>query len=257
MDPTDRFADVVAADSIPLDLAAVLIGAVGDPACDVPATIGALDDLAATVREASLNGLLAALFGPDGFQGARRSYYHPRNSFMHEVLARRTGIPITLSIVTMEVGRRVGVHLAGVGTPAHFMVRTVAEAEVTFVDPFSFGATHDRASLDAMFASIAPGVDLDPYLQPLGTADILRRMLTNLVVNYRRLGDRDGLLWSSALRTMLPDCDISHLREYSAALAASGDYARAAKVRESLATLPGGDAARERAEADQLRARLN
>lgn len=257
MDPTERFAEVVAADSIPLDLAAVLIGAVGDPDCDVAAAIGALDDLAATVRESSLPGLLEALFDTAGFHGARRSYYEPENSFLHEVVARRVGIPISLSVVTMEVGRRVGVRLAGVGTPAHFMVRTVDEAEVTFVDAFAGGRCHDRDSMEDLFGSIAPGIALDPYLAPLPTADILRRMLTNLVINYRRLGDRDGLLWSSALRTMLPDCDVSHLREYSAALAASGDYARAAKVRESLATLPGGDAARERAEADQLRARLN
>lgn len=257
MDPTERFAEIVATEPIPLDLAAVLIGAVGDPDCEVTAALERLDDLAEQVDEATLDGVCRVLFDTVGLTGARRSYYEPRNSYLHRVLASGTGIPISLSVVLIEVGRRVGVKLVGVGAPAHFVVRTVDEADVVFVDAFAGGARHDRASLGVLFGRLAPGVDIDPFLGPLPTPDILRRMLTNLVMNFRRLGDRDGLLWSTSLRTMLPGCDPTHLREYSAALAASGDYARAAKVRESLAALPGGDPVRERAEADQLRARLN
>lgn len=257
MDPTERFAELVADDAIPLDAAAALIGSIGDRGADVDDTLAALDDLADSVRDPSVAGVVTALFVDGGFCGDRDSYYDPGNSFLHRVLERRVGIPITLSVVTVEVARRVGVNLAGVGTPAHFMVRTLDDAEPVFIDPFNGGTQHSRASLDPFFSRLAPGFDIEPYLAPLGTADILRRILNNLVIIYRRMGNREGLLWTSSLRTMLPGCDAGHLREYSAALAASGDFARAAKVRESLASLPGGDARRERAEADQLRARLN
>lgn len=257
MDPTERFADVVATEPLRLDLAVALIGAVGDPDCDVDATVAILDDLAATVSETTLEAVLRAVFVDAGFVGDRTSYYDPRNSFLHDVLARRSGIPISLSVVLLEVARRVGVPLAGVGTPSHFLVRTIGDGPTTFVDAFAGGTRHDRAGLDGLFGDLAPGIDLDRYLGPLPAADIVRRILNNLVVIYRRCGDRDGLLWSSSLRTMLPGCRAEHVRAFGAALAASGDFARAAKVLESLADGASNDPDNERAEAQRLRARLN
>lgn len=257
MDATERFADVVATEPLRLDWAVALIGAVGDPSCDAAKTVGRLDDLAATVAQPDLDGVVDAVFCGAGLTGDRSSYYDPRNSFLHEVLDRRAGIPITLSVVLLEVAARVGVPLAGVGTPSHFLVRTMDEDPPTFIDAFDGGARYDRAGLDELFAALAPAIDLDSHLGPVPPADIIRRILNNLVAVYRRRGDRDGLLWSSALRTMVPTAPAEHVRAYGAALAASGDFARAAKVLESLADDATGDSDQERAEAQRLRARLN
>ena len=257
MELTERFADVVARDPLPLDEAVALIGAHADDGCDVDATIRALDDIAATVPGAGLGPLLETVFGTCAFAGDQDDYYDPRNSYLHEVLARRRGIPITLSIVLMEVGRRVGLEIGGLGTPAHFM--TVVDDRIPrYVDAFGGGKVLDRRQLDELFVSLAPGVDLEPYLTPLPPTEIIRRVLGNLVTVHRHRGDRDALLWSTQLRTLVPGANADDERTFGGALAAAGDFARAAKVLESM--VDRGDAPdpeRARAEAQQLRARLN
>src|SRR5690606_11848816 len=139
----------------PLDEAALLVAAHADPACDVADNLAVLDEIAAAVPEAELVVLTKVLFGTWGFVGDQVDYYDPRNSYLHEVLDRRRGIPITLSIVLVEVGRRVGVELAGVGTPAHFMVGTT-DGDRRWVDAFAGGRILGRAELDAQFARLAP-----------------------------------------------------------------------------------------------------
>ncbi|WP_436795942.1 transglutaminase family protein [Actinospongicola halichondriae] len=257
MEATERFADVVARDPVPLDEAAFLIGAHADPDCDVAAGLARLDALAESVAEPSLEALLAALFGTGAFVGDRATYYDARNSYLHAVLDRGRGIPITLAVLAMEVGRRVGVGLDGVGTPAHFVVRT-RDPEVRFVDVFGGGRVLDRGDLDEMFRTLAPGIDIGPFLAPLAPLDIVRRILANLTNIHRRSGDRDALLWTTQLRTVVPGSTADDERIFGGALAATGDFARAAKVLESI--VDGGrasDPERELAEARRLRARLN
>ena len=254
---TERFADVVRRDPVPLDEATLLIGVHADPERDPDVSLERLDALADSVPQPSVETLLATLFGAEGFAGDRETYYDPRNSYLHEVLDRRLGIPITLSVVAMEVGRRVGVGLDGVGTPAHFMLRT-HEPEARFVDAFGGGRILHRAELDAFFATIAPGIEIEPFLDPLPPLDIVRRILANLTAIHRRSGDREALLWTTQLRTVIPGSTADDERTFGGALAASGDFARAAKVLESI--VDGGrasDPARELAEAQRLRARLN
>ncbi len=254
---TERFADLVAEDDFPLDEAALLIARHGDPTCDVDAGLASLDDIADHVAEPTVEALTTTLFGRYGFVGDQVDYYDPRNSYLHEVLARRRGIPITLSVVLMEVGRRIGVRLDGVGTPAHFLTRTSAEPAV-YVDAFAGGTHLSRRDLDTLFARLAPGVDLEPYLGSLPPVAIVSRILGNLVGVHRRRNDRDGLLWATRLRTLLPDASADDRRAYAGALAASGDFVLAAKVLESV--VAAGDAADpdgELAQARRLRARLN
>jgi regulator of sirC expression with transglutaminase-like and TPR domain len=254
---TERFADVVARHPLPLDEAVALIGAHADPGCDVAATLRQLDELAATVEVPGLQPVLELLFDRLGFSGDDVDYYHPRNSYLHEVLVRRRGIPITLTIVLVEVARRVGVGVEVLGTPGH-VVAAVPGAAQPYVDAFGGGRVLDRRGLDELFAAFAPGVDLDPYLEPLAPADVVRRVLGNLVAIHRRRGDRDSLLWASQLRTLVPGASPDDERTFGGALAACGDFARAAKVLESLAVR--GDAPdpeQALAEARQLRARLN
>ena len=257
MELTERFADVVVRDPLPLDEALALIGAHADASCDVDATLRALDDLAGEVPPGGLGPLLQTLFGTHGFVGDQTDYYDPRNSYLHEVLARRRGIPITLSVVLMEVGRRVGVDVQGVATPGHF-VTVVAGEEPRYVDAFGGGRVLDRSGLEALFETLAPGVDLGPFLPPVPGVEIVRRVLNNLVAVHRRRADRDALLWSTQLRTLVPGSSPDDERTFGGALAASGDFARAAKVLESLVDRGAApDPQRELAEAQRLRARLN
>lgn len=257
MELTERFADAIVRQPFPLDEVCVLIGAHGDESCDVEGAIARLDNLAGLVPEPTLDHLLTTLFAVHGFAGDRDSYYDPRNSYLHEVLDRRLGIPITLSIVVMEVGRRLGLTIEGVGAPAHFITRVPGDT-VRYVDAFGGGQIMERGELDGFFARMAPGINIGPYLGALSGPDIVRRVLGNLVAVHRRLGDRDGLLWATQLRTLVPGSSPDDRRTFGGALAASGDFARAAKVLESL--VDEGDAddpERELAEAQRLRARLN
>lgn len=254
---TERFVDVVQRRPFALDEACTLIGAHGDDRCDVDATLGRLDDLANGVPAATVEDLLATLFSAQGFAGDQDTYYDPRNSYLHAVLDRRRGIPITLTVVVMEVGRRLGLSVEGVGAPAHFIAR-VPGTPLRYIDAFGGGRILDRDQLDDLFSSVAPGIDIGPYLGPVSGHDIVRRVLGNLVALHRRRGDRDGLLWSTQLRTLVPGSSADDHRTFGGALAAAGDFARAAKVLESLVDEGNADdPERELAEAQRLRARLN
>lgn len=256
MEATERFADVVLRDPVPLDEAAFLIGAHGDPTCDVQAGRDALDRLASDVGTGDLESLLVVVFGELGFSGDRDDYYDPRNSYLHEVIRRRLGIPITLSVLLMEIGRRSAVPLVGISTPAHFITRVADDDR--YVDAFAGGLVMDRDELETRFATLAPGIDLDPYLEPAGSCDILRRILANLIGIHRSRSDRDGLLWAAQLRTLLPGATADDHRIFGGALAAAGDFARAAKVLESLVDDgQADDPDRALHEAHRLRARLN
>ncbi len=257
MEVTERFAELVSQPHFALDEAALLIAAHADPAVDVGANVARLDELARSVPEPTLPALTTSLFGRWGFMGDQVDYYDPRNSYLHEVLERRRGIPITLSVVLIEVGRRAGVPLAGVGTPAHFMACTTAEPR-RWVDAFAGGRILDRADLDDQFSRLAPGIDLDPYLEPVQPHQIVARILANLVAIHRQRNDRTGLLWSSRLRTLVPGSTPDDRRAYGGALAACGDFVRAAKVLEALVQDGhASDPDDELAKARRLRARLN
>src|SRR5947199_5358667 len=85
--------------------------------------------------EARVTGLCRYLFHDMGFRGNVQSYYDPRNSYLNEVLERRTGIPITLSVVAMAIGSRAGMEMAGVGLPGHFIVKAIEKTQQLLFDP--------------------------------------------------------------------------------------------------------------------------
>src|SRR4051794_30579999 len=200
-----RFAELVQGDedAIPLDEAALLIAAHAYPDLDVAAERGRLDALAARCPGDELDVLLEYLFGELGFTGNRHEYYDPRNSFLNEVVDRRLGIPITLAVVTMEVGRRIGVPLLGVGMPGHFLVRYGP----VVIDPFTGGRRLSEDDCRNLLAATG-GVELDQsFLAPVGTRAILARMLANLKQVYLQAGDTRSLEWVVALRTAIPGVD--------------------------------------------------
>ena len=215
-DATRRFAAAASrpGDELPLDEAALCIAAHADADVDVDAYLGRLDDLAAEVRTPTLDGLVRHLFGRGGFTGNAVDYYDPRNSVLSDVLDRRLGIPITLAVLGMEVGRRIGVPLSGVGMPGHFLVRDKVDPTV-FVDPFNGGRELDAAGCRALYHAMA-GAEApwdDAYLAPVDRVAILGRMLANLRAIYGRRGDIDALREVVRLRCALPDATAADRRE--------------------------------------------
>jgi len=122
------------------------------------------------------------LYDELGFRGNSQSYYDPRNSFLNDVLDRRVGIPITLSLVYLEIAQRLGFPMVGVGMPGHFLVRpAVAEMDL-YVDPFYRGEILFGEDCQERLAQIfGPGVELQSdFLEPITPHQFLRRLLSNL-----------------------------------------------------------------------------
>jgi regulator of sirC expression with transglutaminase-like and TPR domain len=258
---TERFCDLMARPEalVPLDEACLLIASHGDPSLDITRELDRLDELASGCPAPTLDALVRHLFVDLGFRGNHRSYYDPRNSYLHHVVASRRGIPISLSVVMICVGRRIGVPLAGVGMPGHFLVRDKVDPSV-YVDPFAGGRLLDRRGCEQAFHRVqGPEACFDErFLEPVGTFAILARMLANLRAIFAATGDHRSLVWVLRLRTAVPGVPVEERSELAAALAATGDLRGAALELEAVAAVLGGTVGDEYARrAQRLRARLN
>jgi regulator of sirC expression with transglutaminase-like and TPR domain len=262
VDPTGRFDALVQGPepAIPLDELTLLVAAHAEPGLDISRWLGALDDIADRCSDRSFAGLLRHV-SVEGFSGNRDDYYDPRNSYLHHVIDRRTGIPITLSVVMIELGRRLGVPVVGVGLPGHFLVRDGLD-EDSFADPFE-GTLLDRLDCERAFAETQPDLSFDDgYLAPVGTRSIVVRLLANLKGIHLARRDRRALAWVLSLRIAVPGVPLEERRELASALAADGRFLEAAVVLDRLTELAqdAGDVGiAEEAErsATRLRARLN
>lgn len=196
------FARLVSGPEPAIDLAeaALLIAKEEYPDLEVARYLARLDDLARAVRQGAggdgdprrlIARLGDYLFRELGFRGNTDAYYDPRNSFLNDVLDRRLGIPITLSTVYMEVGRRLGVRLHGVGMPGHFLVKYVGPDEELVIDPFHGGRVVSPADCQGILDRLSGGtLRLEPrFLAALTTRQILARMLTNLKLIYVKSQD--------------------------------------------------------------------
>jgi regulator of sirC expression with transglutaminase-like and TPR domain len=263
-----RFAAVVASPDPSLGEGCALIARHLGHAGTVEGCARRLDDLAAEVLEAlgtlspvPVTEVAAHLFGSGGFRGNRARYDDPRNSLLPEVLERRTGIPITLSIVLIEVARRLGTHPVGVGMPGHFLVGESGRP-TRWIDAFDGGAVLDEADARHRFAAIhGPAATFDPaFLRPTPGPQILARVLANLANVQRAAGDPTALVRILELRDEIPAVRTAPRArvELAEALVAVGRVADAVEVLEELevrleARRRGAVAAR----IAQLRASLN
>jgi len=192
------FADIARLDSPHLDQLALAISAELRPTdCDY--ALAELDRLAELVVREGLGGepheqlaVLADVLGRrEGLLGDTDDYDHPDNSMLDLVLSRRRGLPILLSVVWVEVGRRLGMPLRGVGLPGHYVAGWFGDGDPILVDPFRGGVL----IADAIpAASVAP---TSPHLTAL-------RMCSNLVASYERRGDIGRMLTAARLRLQLP-----------------------------------------------------
>jgi regulator of sirC expression with transglutaminase-like and TPR domain len=179
----------------PLAEAALLLAVDEYPDLDPEPHLVYLDQLAARVLDRcsgpeppageAIAALRDVLFGEEGFQGNTEEYSDPRNSYLNEVLERRTGLPITLSVVVIEVARRAGLPVSGVGFPTHFIVRYEDHPEPHFLDPFHQGRGLSREALMRRWRRMAHGAPWqEAALAALPDVRVLVRVLTNLKVVY-------------------------------------------------------------------------
>lgn len=196
--------------AVPLDEAMLLISATLTGDLDVIGNLVMIDELASQVASPTLEGIARHLFtGEEAFAGNALSYYDPENSLLDKVLERRLGIPITLSILMIEVGRRLGVSLSAVGMPGHFLVGTQApmgKVPAAFVDPYHSGMLLDVDGCRSLFGRMtgtATTFDVR-FLASLHPIAVLDRATNNLKGIYQAKEDSESLRWIMALRSRLP-----------------------------------------------------
>lgn len=190
-------------DAIDVALGAALVAKDVHESLDPKDVLAALDDLAAPLAYLGLERAPApdqaeavtARFRELGFHGNVEDYYDPKNSLLPDVLERRTGIPITLSIVWCELARRAGVHAAGVGFPGHFLARVDGAdahgAPPVIVDAFAGGRIVDEAGQGELLRrALGDGATMTPaLLAPASPRAVLVRLLTNLKATWANRGE--------------------------------------------------------------------
>ncbi len=215
----DRLAELLAdeKDRYSLAEACLLVAADAYPGLDVDHYLAEIERMAARLRgrlksgdaEEKVIALNQFLFDELGFSGNADDYYDPRNSYLNEVLDRRVGIPITLSVVYIEIGRKIGLPLEGVSFPGHFLVRLALRGSTLVLDPFSGGTPLSEQDLRKLLRRVIAGsgraglrsagdvaaeLPLDQFLEPAGHRQVLARMLRNLKNIYREKDDPQRLL---------------------------------------------------------------
>src|SRR5271156_3716384 len=242
-DARREFAKLAANEPVPLARGALLIAKEEYPDLDIEEY---LDKLATLAREAEpivragedtverVQLLSHFLFGLKSFEGNAENYNDPRNSFLNAVINRRLGIPITLSLVYLEVGRRLGINLYGVSFPNHFLVKAVDERGELIIDPFVGGKILVLDEIRARLTQIyGQPVELNPaMLKARGARHILARMLRNLKIIY--MGTSDWMRALSALDRII----MLEPRSLDELVERGGLYARrgGARCRRSTAT---------------------
>jgi len=214
-EPLEPFRALMAQTDARIELARACLMIARDayPALDVAQYLGEIERFAMRLRtqlaagggaEEKLIALNDFFFGELGFAGNVDAYYDPRNSYLNEVIDRRTGIPISLSILYIEVGRRIGLPLEGLSFPGHFLVRLRLRGGMLVLDAFAGGAPQSEDDLRERLARVVPqaatggvpveALPLEQFLEPATHRQIVARMLRNLKTIYRDADEPAQLL---------------------------------------------------------------
>lgn len=202
----ERFAELLTRDHFSLARACLLVAQDEYPEIDVDQWMIRLEGMAEVVRarcpadafaEQKVVALNHYLFNELGFRGNSEDYYDPRNSYLNEVLERKLGIPITLSILYIEIGRQLGLRLHGLSFPGHFLVQLKLNRGNLILDPFAGGDPQCEPDLRARLRPAlreAAADRLEHYLTPASSRDIIARLLRNLKRIYLERGQYDKAL---------------------------------------------------------------
>jgi regulator of sirC expression with transglutaminase-like and TPR domain len=227
-----RFADTMRSTSPDLGLACALIGCEVFPDLDVREPLATLDALAESaapymVAGEEAAGLRQALADEAGLRGYGDDYTDLRSSLLHEVLRRRRGLPILLSVVYLEVARRLSVPSSGIGLPGHFVVEVAGR----LADPFYGGRLVSRADLATRVGREVTDDDLAPW----PATSIVTRVLSNVraaSTSHEKLRTR---LWAVELSMLVPHHSLVLRKERGEILIQLGDYLAAAFELEAYA----------------------
>ncbi len=225
---------------IPLDLSALVIARSFCGHVDFATTLGRLDKLAEeTARIAGpspsdddvIRALRENLFIRYGFSGNKTDYYSPDNSFLHRVIETRQGIPISLSLVMMEVGRRLNLPLVGIGLPCHFMVGMLSASGTRYFDAYNRGLERSRQECIELAQVLSGGsVEVNHcHFMPLSKTLFLTRMLSNLRAIYRQRTDHRNLVTTLRHLLLLNPGDPNIHLELALSLAEQGEISQAYK----------------------------
>ncbi|HEY6239882.1 MAG TPA: tetratricopeptide repeat protein [Burkholderiales bacterium] len=207
-DQLEHFAEVVSREQFNLAEASLMLAQDIYPQVDIPAYLTRLDEIALAIKkriasdafaEQKVRALNYYLFSEMRFSGNIDDYYDPRNNYLNEVMERRVGIPITLSILYLEVGKRLGLNLKGVSFPGHFLVKLAVKRGQLVLDPFTGGEAQSESDLRQRLAQVLPSekaeqVQLDSYLEPATPRQIVARVLRNLKNIYMQTGKLEQAL---------------------------------------------------------------
>lgn len=185
--------------------------------------------VAETVDGDDLYSLLEAvnrvLYQEEGFAGNRDNFYDPDNSYLTDVVEKRTGIPITLCLLFREVALGVGLRLQCVGMPGHFMLKCRTPARELFVDAFTMGQLMLEDECRERLAATYSGLEFQPeFLRAVNAREVILRLLLNLKQIYRRAGEHELLVGVLDRRIPLVDDPLPEILERGLTLAAMEDY---------------------------------
>jgi regulator of sirC expression with transglutaminase-like and TPR domain len=222
----------------PLDLAELALHLARDeyPTLDIEACLSELAGMAHEAKryqrgnlDGRVTGLCRYLFHDMGFRGNQAEYYDPRNSYFNQVIERKTGIPITLTMLAMAVGQRAGLTVAGIGLPGHFIAMAQLDGEEILFDPFHGGRRLSSEQCERLVEKLTgnPFTVTEDTFQPMPLGLLLTRMLTNLKAIYLREGDfARATRTIERLRQLAPDDPYQH-RDLGISLLNNGQPGRA------------------------------
>ncbi len=223
------FEELVSGEDINIDIAkaSLLIATIEYPHLDAQFSLAILDALAYRVRVVLklppthvhlpetispltvIDAINKVLFEEEGFRGNESDYYNPDNSFLNKVLENRVGIPISLSLLYMEIGKRIGLLIEGIGLPFHFVVRCTLPTEILYIDPFEGGLLLSEQDCRERIRRISRGkmARLPRHLfEPVKPKQLLVRILGNLKGIYLHKEDyTKALLVSEYILLLIPD----------------------------------------------------
>lgn len=219
VESVEQFAQLMRAGNleIPLDHACILIAQVMNQCVVAEEVVASLDEIAHEHRGQDIEDLMVSLFNPDQFMGNTVAYGDPRNSFLDQVLERKIGIPISLSVLAIVVSGRLGLELVGIGMPGHFLCGTVRrqDNEPSYFDPFHGGQKLNAKDCSELYGRLT-GLDnwSNEYLGVTGSRQIVSRMLYNLKSTYLRQGNIKGLRLIMRLLTAIPELTVAESRDF-------------------------------------------
>jgi regulator of sirC expression with transglutaminase-like and TPR domain len=249
-----RFQFFAAGEDLDVFEGALLVSALVDPDEDLAAARQSVAGFASRMRdlvsggEDPVDALRRVLFDEEGFGGDQESYDEPFNSSVARVLATRRGMPITLSIATVEIARQAGLRLAGIGLPGHFVVGGGDLPPGIYLDPFDGGILRDRASVSQRVSAVF-GTSLslpDEIFAPDTERAILSRVLSNLRRSWERREKYAEALEALRWAEILDPEEVSYRRERGLLLLKSG------RTEEALAALDSYVSASEGEDADAV-----